>query len=143
MWASSGLRDYLRRNRNLPGWPLNGLKRGRIDSRSIRLRKSTEIPICSAKRSCTVRTPPMVIADSEGRRQPSSSPEHTNAAARRGLTASARSFADLRSRAGFSAGLLHPDFRTPTTIVAFERGRDDLHFHQVPSMEPNGTNRIL
>jgi hypothetical protein len=57
--------------------------------------------------------------------------------------ASARSFGEFRSRTVVGAGLLYPDFRTPTTIVAFECWRDGLHFDQVPAMEPQGTNRIL
>jgi hypothetical protein len=42
-----------------------------------------------------------------------------------------------------SAGLLHPDFRTPATVVAFECRKDGLHLDKVPAMESEGTNRIL
>ncbi len=47
------------------------------------------------------------------------------------------------SRPVIAVGLLHPDFRTPTTIVALEGRGDGLHFDRVPAMEPKGTNRIF
>lgn len=52
-------------------------------------------------------------------------------------------FRDCGWRTIIGAGLLHPDFRTPATVVAFECRKDGLHLDQVPAMEPEGTNRVL